>query len=80
MQVNYLIDEVVNTGKGANNKHVSPFSHNSQLRRSQLTPPCRQLFRPEQELCHAVSFMAGLVYKKITLSFYIVGHTKFSPD
>ena len=69
--MNYLIDEVVNCGKGANSV-ISMLHH----------------FLSTQNLgeatLHVMQYLAWRVMtglnKKITLSFMVVGHTKFSPN
>ena len=79
LQVNYLIDEAVNTGKGANNI-ISMLHHflethnlgeaNLHLHADNCSGQNKNRFVMESD---------GLS-KKITLSFLVVDHTKFSPD
>ena len=85
IQVNYLIDEAVNTGKGANNiismLHHFLQTHNLgeahfHLHADNCSGQNKNRF-VMQYLAWRV--LVGL-NKKITLSFLIVGHTKFSPD
>ena len=85
LQVNYLIDEAVNTGKGANNI-ISMLHHflethnfgeaNLHFHYDNCSGQNKNRF-VMQYLAWRV--MVGL-NKKITVSFLIVGHTKFSPD
>ena len=85
LQVDYLIDEAVNTGKGANNiiSMLHHFLQTHNLREANLHVHCDNCSGQNknrfvmQYLCWRV--MAGL-YRSITVSFLIVGHTKFLPD
>ena len=85
LQVNYLIDEAVHTGKGANQiiSLLHHFLETHSLGESELhlhADNCAGQNKNRfmvQYLCWRV--LVGL-NKKITLSFLIVGHTKFSPD
>ena len=85
LQVNYLIDEAVNTGKGANNiiSMLHHFLQTHNLGEANLHVHYDNCSRQNknrfemQYLCWRV--MAGL-NRSITVSFLIVGHTKFSPD
>ena len=80
LSINYLIDKAVNTGKGANS--VSMLHHSLTLGKTNLMH-LHALFWPEQEsICDVISSLRVLVdfNKRITLSFLIPCHTKFSPD
>ena len=85
LQVNYLIDEAVNTGKGANNiiSMLHHFLQTHNLGEANLHVHCDNCSGQNknrfmmQYLCWRV--MAGS-NKSITVSFLIVGHTNFSPD
>ena len=84
-QVNYLIDEAVNTGKGANNINsmLHHFLEEHNLGEANLHLHCDNCSGQSknrfdmQYLSWRV--MVGL-NRTITVSFLIVGHTKFSPD
>ena len=85
LQVNYLIDEAVNTGKGANNiiSMLHHFLQTHNLGEANLHVHCDNCSGQNKNrfvmlyLCWRV--MAGL-NRSITVSFLIVGHTKSSPD
>ena len=78
MQVNYLINEAVNTGKGANNiiSMLHHFLANLHLHADNCSG--------QNNNCYVMQYLAWRVLsglnRSITLSFLIVGHTKFSPD
>ena len=85
IQVNYLIDEAVNTGKGANNiismLHHFLQTHNLGEARLHLhADNCSGQNKNRFVMQYlAWRVLVGL-NESITLSFLIVGHTKFSPD
>ena len=75
-QVNYLIDEAVNTGKGANLiiSMVHHFLATHNLGEAYMQTTVRAKTRTGTSCAWRV--LSGL-NKEITLSFLIVGHTKF---
>ena len=84
-QVNYLIDEAVDTGKGANNivskLHHFFGVHGSGENKVYLhADNCTGQNKNNTMMQYlAWRIMTGL-HKSITLSFLVVGHTKFAPD
>ena len=79
-QVNYLIDEAVNTRKGANNiiSMLHHFLEAHNLAEANLHIHCDNCSGQNKNR-FSIWVMVGL-NKKITVYFLIVGHTKFSPD
>ena len=84
-QINYLIDEAVNCGKGANSVismlHHFLSTHNLGEATLHLhADNCSGQNKNRYVMQYlAWQILTGL-NKKITLSFLVVGHTKFSPD
>ena len=84
-QVNCLIDEAVNTGKGANSiiSMLHDYLEHHSLGESDLTlhaDNCSGQSKNRYVMQYlAWRMMAGL-NNHITVSFLIVGHTKFAPD
>ena len=84
-QVNYLIDEAVDTGKGANNiiskLHHFFATHGSGEEEVHLHADNCAGQNKNNAMVHYLAWrvMTGL-HKHITLSFLVVGHTKFAPD
>ena len=83
--MNYFVDEAVNTGKGANSiiSMLHHFLHTHNLGETDLllhADNCSGQNKNRFVMQYlAWRVLAGL-NKSITLSFLIVGHTKFSPD
>ena len=83
--MNYLIDEAVNTGKGANSitSMLHHFLEHHSLGESDITlhaDNCSGQNKNRYVMQYlAWRVMVGLS-DNITVSFLIVGHTKFSPD
>ena len=84
-QINYLIDECVDTGKGANTivSKLHHFLHHHGLGEQRVhfhadncTGQNKNNTMVQYLMCRS---MVGL-HKEITLSFLVVGHTKFAPD
>ena len=84
-QINYLCDEIVDTGKGSNSviSNLHHFFGNHGLGEKHLylhADNCAGQNKNNILLRYlAWRVMVGL-HKSITLSFLLVGHTKFSPD
>ena len=84
-QINYLIDECFNTGKGANTiismlHHF--FEHHAfgETEVHLLVDNCTGQNKNHFMIYYLMwRVMTGL-HKEITLSFLLVGHTKFAPD
>ena len=85
LQVNYLIDEAINTGKGANNiiSMLHHFLQTHNLGETQLhlhADNCSGQNKNHFVMQYlAWQVLVGL-NETIMLSFLVVGHTKFSPD
>ena len=85
LQVNYLIDEAVNTGKGANNiiSMLHHFLQTHNLGETQLHLHADNCSGQNKNR-FVMQYLAWRVLvglnETITLSFLVVGHTKFSPD
>ena len=85
MQVNYLIDEAVNTGKEANNiismLHHFQATHNFGEANLHLhADNCSGQNKNRYVMQYLAWRVLSGLNRSITLSFLIVGHTKFSPD
>ena len=83
-QVNYLIDEAVNTGKGANSiiSTLHHFFEHHSLGESDITLHADNC-SGQNKNCYMMQYLAWRVMvglNNITVSFLIVGHTKFAPD
>ena len=81
---NYLIDEAVNTGKGASNiismLHHSLQTHNLGEANLHLHADNCSGQNKNRFVMQYLAWRVLVGLNKITLSFFIVGHTKFSPD
>ena len=85
LQINYLIDEAVNTGKGANSiiSMVHHFLATHSLGEVNLhlhADNCSGQNKNRYVMQYLAWRVLSGLNKYITLSFLIVGHTKFSPD
>lgn len=84
LQINYLIDEAVNTGKGANTiSLLQHFFSTHSLGEANLhlhADNCSGQNKNRYVMQYLVWRVLVGLNDNITLSFLIVGHTKFSPD
>ena len=85
LQVNYLIDEAVNTGKGANSiismLHHFLATHNFGEAHLHLhADNCSGQNKNRYVMQYLAWRVLSGLNKSITVSSLIVGHTKFSPD
>ena len=85
LQISYLIDEAVNTGKGANNiiSMVHHYFLATQSGKSQPPPPCHaDNCSGQNKNRYVMQYLAWHVLsglnKSITLSFLFVGHEIFT--
>ena len=85
LQINYLIDKALNTGKGANNiismVHHFLATHNlGEVGLHLNADNCSGQNKNRYVMQYLAWRVLSGLNKSITLSFLIVGHTKFSPD
>ncbi len=84
-QVNYLIDEADVTGKGANStiSHVHHFLENYGVGSKKIKLHCDNCVGQNKNNAFMFYFLWRVITgreKSITVSFMVVGHTKFSCD
>ena len=83
-QVNYLIDKAVNTGKGANSiiSTLHHFFEHHSLGESDITLHADNCSGKNKNryMMQYLTWRVMVGLNNITVSFLIVGHTKFAPD